>query len=107
MNIFIYVSLVTFLGVLIAVLVGQRMVHLKGSSAITACVGVSVGIGIGLAFPMLYIVSGACYALHIADKKCIATDDHTVWLLAVPLVAFPAYVIVMLVAREFRKKAPA
>ena len=102
MNVFVYLSLVTLAGLVLSFVVGQKTREINGLAATFLFLGVSIGIGFGLTFPVLMIVSKICHSLGIASKSCIATDDRTVWFLAAPFVFFPAYIISMFVGRASR-----
>ena len=66
-------------------------------------VSASVGLGIILAFQVLEIFMNMCSFFGLNEVLMFRTDDRTVWLLAIPLVAFPIYVICMFVGRAAGK----
>lgn len=103
MNVSIYVVGVTLMGAGIAYGVGRAMRNLNSVAAAIAFLVVSVGLGILLAFPLLVSVGSLCSFHGLTDRQCIRTDDHTVWLLIAPLVAFPAYLASMFVGRAIAK----
>ncbi len=99
MNIYAYIAVVTLEGLVIGYVLGAVMRRLTGVAATFLFLLLSVGLGLVLAFPVLIGFAGLCSLLGITERACISTDDHTVWLLAAPLVVFPAYAICMFIGR--------
>ncbi|TAK90500.1 MAG: hypothetical protein EPO06_07720 [Burkholderiaceae bacterium] len=99
MNIYAYIAVIALEGLVIGYVLGAVMRRLTGVAATFLFLLLSVGLGLVLAFPVLMGVAGLCSFLGITDKACINTDDRTVWLLAAPLVVFPAYAICMFIGR--------
>jgi hypothetical protein len=105
MNVQFYVALVTLVGFAIAYFLGRAMNELTGIAAVMVFLIVSVVLGLLLAFGVPGIVGGLCSLLGVAENDCIRTDDQTVWDLATPLLAFPAYMLSMFFGRAWPKPA--
>jgi hypothetical protein len=99
MNIFVYITIVTTIGIGLAYGAGRLAWMLSGLASFFLFLAASVVLGVFLSFPLLSAVDGFCTRSGIKERDCINTDDRTVWFLATPLVAFPLYLVVMFLAR--------
>lgn len=99
MNVFLYVALVTSGGVVTALILGHVMSGLSRVSAVLVFVSVSIVLGAFLSFAVLNGVNYFCVEHGIRSADCIRTNEGSVWYLALPLVAFPLYIVSMFVAR--------
>lgn len=99
MNIYLYVSIVTLVGSVVAYILGRQMNMLSGFGAFFAFLGLSIVLGAFLAFGVWPFVSLFCSLFGISSGQCINTNDRTVWYLAVPFVAAPAYLVCMFIGR--------
>jgi hypothetical protein len=103
MNVFLYISIVTAIGVALAYGVGRFLWMHGGFASFFLFLTASVFLGVFLSFPLLNAVGSFCTRYGVLARDCINTDDRTVWFLAVPLIAFPLYLLVMFVARTISR----
>ena len=107
MNVYLYVALVTLVGLVSAYFLGRLMTDRSGVAAFFLSIVVSVGLGVFLAFPVGLTIIDVCSTFGIREKDCIRTDDRTVWYLWIPLVFFPGYMVCMLAARAIGRQRAA
>ena len=101
MNVYLYVTIIIFVGLLISIFIGKNASRKGGLGGVLLLLLVAPIIGVVLSFPLLEFVSKICGYFKITDQQCIRTDDRTVWVLVYPLVFSPLYFIVMLISKKY------
>ncbi|NML44004.1 hypothetical protein HHL11_09605 [Ramlibacter sp. G-1-2-2] len=104
MNVFAYVAAVCALGVVAGWALGHLTYRSSRGEALALYLGGSLALGWWLSFSFLELVGSACTWMGKRGSGCIATDDQTVWYLALPLIACPAYACAMFAARFQRNE---
>ena len=107
MNVYVYVTLVTLAGLIVAFLLGRAAAGVSVLVGAMSFLVASIVLGVALTFPVLTAVAHVCGLLGVAESDCVRTDDTTVWYLAIPLVLCPAYMVCMFVGRSAGRRADA
>ena len=100
MNVFLYVALATIAGCTLSYALGRGRNEFTIIPAAFAILLLSIILGVFLSFGLLSGVSRFCSLIGINAIACIQTDDQTVWYLALPMFAFPLYMIFMFTSRS-------
>jgi hypothetical protein len=79
MNVNAYASVVVALGLVISYLIGRTKDMGGPIGSIILFIVLSIGVGLGLAYPLLVAVGHVCAALGISGSSCLDTNDQTVW----------------------------
>lgn len=53
-----------------------------------------------LSFGLPLMVAMLCHLAALSERQCFSSSDETVWWFALPLVAFPAYLVCMFIGRS-------
>ena len=100
MSVLLYAALVTSLGLFVAYRIGRAACGLGAAGAWLSFCAISVLLTLFLSFGVPVMVALSCKLLALSEKQCFRSNDETVWWFALPLVAWPAYVVGMFVGRS-------